>query len=206
MLRDAKAYIKMANFKEELTFAMIKPDGVKRGLTGEIIQRIEQRGLKVVACEMFNATRAQMDKHYPKDKAWISRIGEKTMSTYTTYGIDPKKALGTDDLFEIGSMVREWILDYMGSGPVVKIVVQGVHAIDMVRKLCGHTLPNKAELGSIRGDFSVDSPALANSNKRAVHNLIHASENPSEAANEMKLWFKSGEVCSYTRAGDDVMF
>ncbi len=196
----------MSNFKEEQTFVMVKPDGVKRGLIGEIVRRIEQRGLKVIACEMFNATRVQIDKHYPKDKAWISRLGEKTMSTYAQYGIDPKKALGTEDLFEIGSMVRNWILDYMTSGPAVKMVVQGVHAIDMVRKLCGHSLPNKAELGSIRGDFSVDSPALANSNKRAVHNLIHASENPGEAANEMKLWFKSGEICSYNRAEEDVMF
>lgn len=196
----------MQEFHTEKTFVMVKPDGVKRGLVGEIMGRIEQRGLKVVACVMFSATRTQMDKHYPKDKAWITRIGEKTMSTYSQYGIDAKKELGTDDLFEIGTMVRAWILDYMISGPVVKMVVQGVHAIDMVRKLCGHTLPNKAELGSIRGDFSVDSPALANSNKRAVHNLIHASENPGEATNEIKLWFKTDEVCAYDRAEADVMF
>ena len=86
------------------------------------------------------------------------------------------------------------------------MAVRGVHAIDMVRKLCGASLPNMAELGSIRGDFSVDSPALANSNKRAVHNLVHASETPEEAANELKLWFKKEEIHSYKRAEEDIMF
>ena len=192
--------------KEEKTFVMIKPDGVKRGLAGEIIQRLEQRGLKIVACVMFEATRQQIDKHYPKDEKWIRRLGEKTMSTYNKYGIDPKKVLGTDDLLEIGKMVRGWILDFMTSGPMIKMAVQGVHAIDMVRKLCGASLPNMAELGSIRGDFSVDSPALANSNKRAVRNLIHASETPEEAAHELKLWFSAKEIHEYKRAEEDIMF
>ena len=193
-------------FREETTFVMVKSDGVKRGLVGEIIKRIEQRGLKIVACVMFEPTHQQIDKHYPRDEKWIRRLGEKTMSTYGKYGIDPKKVLGTNDLLEIGKMVREWILDFMTSGPVIKMAVQGVHAIDMVRKLCGASLPNMAELGSIRGDFSVDSPALANSNKRAVHNLVHASETPEEAANELKLWFKKEEIHSYKRAEEDIMF
>lgn len=196
----------MQKLKEETTFVMIKPDGVKRGLVGEIIKRLEQRGLKIVACIMFETSRPQIDKHYPKDEKWIRRLGEKTMSAYDRYGIDPKKVLGTDDLLEIGKMVRGWILDFMTSGPMVKMAVQGVHAIDMVRKLCGASLPNMAELGSIRGDFSVDSPALANSDKRAVHNLIHASETPEEAINELKLWFKKEEIHSYKRAEEDTMF
>ena len=74
--------------------------------------------------------------------------------------------------------------------PTVKIAIEGVHAIDMVRKICGNTIPSNAELGSIRGDFSADSPVVANSNKRAIYNLIHASENPEEAEHELALWFK----------------
>lgn len=178
----------------ERTFVMIKPDGVRRGLTGEIIKRVEQRCLKVVACQMIQATHAQADKHYPKDKAWITRIGEKTMSAYEKYGVDPIKALGTADHETIGRMVREWILDYFTSGPTVKMVVEGPHAIDMVRKICGNTIPLNAELGSIRGDYSSDSPTLANTEKRAVANLIHASETPQEAVNEIKLWFKPSEI------------
>ena len=68
--------------KEEKTFLMIKPDGVRKGLTGEIIKRVEQRDLKVVALEMFQPTRKQIDDHYPKDEKWITRLGEKTLATY----------------------------------------------------------------------------------------------------------------------------
>ena len=196
----------MQNFKEEKTFVMVKPDGVKRGLVGEIIKRIEQRGLKIVACVMFEATHAQIDSHYPKTQAWTKRIGEKTLSTYTKYGISAKKELGVDDPEKIGKMVREWILDFMTSGPMVKMAIQGVHAIDTVRKLCGNTIPAHAELGSIRGDFSVDSPALANQGKRGIHNLIHASETPEEAMHELKLWFTPKEIHSYKRAEEDIMF
>src|SRR3989344_8171593 len=103
------------NFSTERTFAMVKPDGVARGLTGEIMKRIEQRGLKIIACEMIRPTRTEIDRHYPKDTKWITRIGEKTMGTYVKYNIDPVKALGTDDHKKIGTMVREWIIDYMTS-------------------------------------------------------------------------------------------
>ena len=192
-------------FKEERTFVMIKPDGVKRGLVGEIMKRIEQRGLKIIACVMFHPSRAHVDKHYPKNKQWICRIGEKTMNTYTKYGIDPKTELGTDDHETIGKKVRAWILGYVTSGPTVKMVVEGVHAIDMVRKLCGNTIPSTAELGSIRGDFSADSPAAANNEKRAVHNLVHASETPAEAQHEIALWFKPNEIHDYHRAEEELM-
>ncbi len=181
-------------FNEERTFAMVKPDAVQRGLTGEIIHRIEQRGLKIIACQMIHPTRAQIDKHYPKNPQWVRRIGEKTMNTYTKYTIDAKKELGTDDHEQIGAMVRKWIVDYMTSGPAVKMVIEGTHAIDVVRKLCGNTIPSNAELGSIRGDFSADSPALANTEKRAIYNLIHASETPEEARHEISLWFKPNEI------------
>ena len=150
------------HLKEEKTLVLIKPDGVKRGLIGETIRRIEQRGLKVIALKMFQATREQIDDHYPKDSKWVSRLGGKTLGTYEKYGLDPIKELRTDKADEIGQMVRVWIIDFMVSGPMVKMVVQGVHAIDMVRKICGNTLPNLAEMGTIRGDYSVDSPALAN--------------------------------------------
>lgn len=183
--------------KHERTFVMIKPDGVQRGLTGEIIQRIEQRGLKVVACALIQPTRAQGDMHYPKDKKWITRIGEKTMNTYQKYGIDPIQALGTENTEKIGRMVREWIVNYITSGPTVKMIIEGPHAIDIMRKICGSTIPLNAELGSIRGDFSADSPAIANSAKRAVWNIIHASETTEEAQHEIKLWFKHTEIHPY---------
>src|SRR3989344_4207524 len=155
---------------------------------------------------MTKATREQIDGHYPKDPKWIHRLGEKSLGTYQKYGIDPIKELGTAVADEIGNMVRGWIVDFMGSGPLVKIVVEGAHAIDMVRKLCGNTLPNLADMGTIRGDYSVDSPALANSDKRAVHNIIHASETPEEAKHELASWFSPEEIHDYKRAEEDIMF
>ena len=182
---------------------MIKPDGVQKGLIGEIISRLEQRDLKVVALEMFMPTLDQVDNHYPKNEEWVMRVGGKTLATYQQYGMDAKVVLGTDDPMEIGKMVRKWTVDYMSSSPMVRMVVQGLHAVDMVRKIVGPTMPYKAELGTIRGDFSVDSPALANGEHRAVMNLVHASETPQEAAHEIEFWFGKSPIFSYKRFGVD---
>jgi len=190
--------------KEEKTFVMVKPDGVRKGLVGEIIKRFEQRDLKIVALEMFMPTKDQIHNHYPKDEAWITRLGMKTLSTYEQYGLDPKKDFGSNDPLTLGKMVRTWLVDYMISAPLVRMVVQGLHAVDMVRKIAGPTLPYKAEMGTIRGDFSNDSPALANKEKRAVANILHASETPEEAEHEIEHWFgKSAVTHSYKRFGID---
>jgi nucleoside-diphosphate kinase len=192
--------------KEEKTLVLIKPDGVKRGLIGEIISRIERRGLKIIGLEMFQATREQIDEHYPKDEAWIRRLGEKTLKNYQEYGFDAKKELGTEDPMEIGKLVRSWLIDYLTSGPMVKIAVQGIHAVSMVRKLVGSSLPSQAEMGTIRGDFSVDDATAANKDKRAVHNIVHASETPQEAEHELHFWFSIEDIFEYKRAEEDIMF
>lgn len=183
---------------------MIKPDGVRKGLIGEVVRRLEQRDLKIVALQMFQATRDEMDNHYPKDEAWIRRLGEKTLSTYDKYGYDAVKELGTKDALSIGKLVRRWLVEFMVSAPMVRMVVQGIHAVDMVRKIIGPTMPYLAEMGTIRGDFSADSPALANKEKRAVWNLVHASETLEEAAHEIKHWFgDKPPVFEYKRFGVD---
>jgi len=192
--------------KEEKTVVLVKPDGVKRGLIGEITSRIERRGLKVIALEMIWATKQQMDDHYPKDKNWISRLGDKTKENYKKYGVDIEDELGTDDNLKIGKMIREWLIDYMTSGPLVKMIIKGIHAVDMVRKLSGDTLPALSEMGTIRGDFSVDSSIAANRGKRAVHNIVHASETPEEAEHEIEFWFSPEEIHDYKRAEEDIMF
>ncbi len=182
---------------------LIKPDGVRKGLVGEIIKRLEQRDLKIVALEMFQATREEMDAHYPTDEVWIRRIGTKTEDTYKRYGYDITKDFGSTDHIVIGTVVRGWLIDFMTMGPMVKLVVQGVHAIDMVRKITGPTMPYLAEMGTIRGDFSADSPAIANAEKRAVYNLLHASETPEEAAHEIDHWFAREPLFKYKRFGID---
>ena len=193
----------MKHPKEEITFLMVKTDGVRKGLIGETIKRLEQRGLKIVALEMFQATREEADNHYPKDVEWIKRVGGKTLSTYEKYGQDPMPDMGTIDPLELGTKIRGWLLDYLTDAPMVRMIVQGVHAVDTVRKIVGNTLPFKAEMGTIRGDFSIDSPALANKEQRAVMNLIHASETAEEAKHEIDFWFKGRPVFDYKRVGVD---
>ncbi len=190
------------NPKTERTYVMVKPDGVVKGLIGEIIKRFEQRDLKIVALEMYKPTYEEIDNHYPKDPAWIARLGEKTLKTYKKYGYDPLEDFGTDDPAKIGPEIRKWLMDYMTSAPVVKMVVEGTHAVDMVRKIAGPTMPYLAEMGTIRGDYSNDSPAVANAEKRAIMNLIHASETPEEAAHEIEHWFGTSTIHNYKRHGE----
>jgi len=193
----------MQHPKEERTYVMIKPDGVKKGLIGEIISRFERRDLKIVALEMSQPIYDQMDNHYPKKEEWITRLGEKTKATYEKYGYDLIADFGTDDTSKIGPEVRKWVIDFMMSAPVVKMIVQGVHAVDVVRKIAGDTMPYKAAVGTIRGDFSIDSPAIANKEKRSVMNIVHCSETPEEAEHEIKHWFGDAIVHEYKRFGVD---
>ncbi len=193
----------MMHPKEEKTFVLIKPDGVRKGLVGEIVKRFEKRDLKIVALEMFHASRKEIDDHYPKDETWIRRLGEKTSGTYQKYGHDPKRDFGTTDLIKIGKTVRGWLIEFMTGGPMVRMVVQGVHAVDMVRKIVGPTMPYLAEMGTIRGDYSADSAISANIERRAVSNLVHASETPQEAAHEIKFWFGKNPIFKYKRFGID---
>ncbi|OQA03815.1 MAG: Nucleoside diphosphate kinase [bacterium ADurb.Bin400] len=147
-----------------------------------------------------------VDKHYPTDESWIERLGEKGFGVFSEYGLDPAEHMGTTDKKEAGRMVREWLVSYIAGAPVVAMVIEGVHAVDMVRKIVGPTLPNKAEIGTIRGDYSIDSPAAANLSKRAVKNLIHASENPQEAEHEIAHWFAQEEIFDYDRSDYSAMF
>lgn len=185
--------------KEEKTLVLIKPDAVKRGLIGEIIKRFESRGLKIIGLKMVQGGPKDFDSHYPKSKAWIMNLGNRTVETYKKYNYSLKKDFGTDDVFKIGKIFRNWLIDFMSSGPVVKILIEGVHAIDVVRKIVGDTQPHFALTGTIRGDFAVDSAGSANKDKRAVHNLIHASGDKEEARNEIMLWFELDEICDYKR-------
>lgn len=191
----------------ERTLVIVKPDGVKRGLVGDIIHRFERAGLKLLALKMVWVDQAHVAKHYPDDRVeFIRGIGEKTLETYAKYGLDVKKNLGTDDPSAIGKMVNNWNREFLSSGPVVPMVLEGIHAIDNVRMITGHTFPTTAQPGTIRGDHSIDSPALANMKKRPVRNLIHASGNTAEASYEITLWFPGEKLHEYRRADEDVMF
>jgi len=197
----------MSQVSAEKTVVLVKPDGVKRGLVGEIVSRYERAGLKLVGMKMVWVDGEMVKKHYPDDRIELLRgIGEKTLMTYEKYGKDPKEEIGTKDPLEIGKMVNKWNIDFLTSGPVVALLLQGAHAIEAARSIAGTTLPIFAVSGTIRGDFSIDSPALANEKKRAVRNLVHASGNAEEAKYEEELWFREHEIYEYKRSDEDVMF
>jgi len=191
--------------KDELTFLMVKPDGVRRACVGDIIHRIERTGLKIIAMKMVVASREKVSGFYPSDEVWIRRVGGKTLTTYEKFGYDAMTELGTSDPAEIGKQVRAWLMDFMTSGPVVPMVIKGVHAVSKVRKLAGATMPTDADFGTIRGDYSFDSAAAANRDKRAVFNVVHATETPEEAAHEINYWFTPPELCEYGTGDEHIM-
>ena len=190
----------------ERTLVLIKPDAVMRGLIGVICQRFEQVGLKIVACKMVFPTRKLLDGHFPKAEDWVRGMGEKTLETYWEYQIDPLEILGTADTLAIGQKIKEWNYRYLTLGPVMVMVFEGIHAVDTVRKLVGHTLPCKAAPGTIRGDFSVNAPDLANVVGSACKNLVHASSTIEEAENEITNWFSPAELVTWQRTDDFVHF
>ncbi len=190
----------------ERTLVLIKPDGVQRGLVGRILGRFEDVGLKIIGMKMVTPTRQHVEQHYPNTPEWIMGMGNKTLESYEKNGVDPIAELGTKDPMAIGEMVKGWNIDYLSSGPIVAIVFEGYHAIQVVRKLCGHTLPLNADPGTIRGAYSSGSPIVANAKKHAIHNLIHASSTVDEANHEIAHWFPEGKLASYDRPDLSVIF
>ena len=180
----------------EQVVVFVKPDGVRRNLIGEIVRRFEQAGLKVVALKMIQAPYDKLEKHYTSEKEYLINLGNKTLGSYEENGLDANEVLGTNDPYEIGKNVRKWLLEYIGSGPIVAMVLSGNHAIQKSRSIAGPTIPVNAPPGTIRGDFGLDSPTYANTERRGVHNLVHVSGNKEEAEFEIKLWFHENEIFS----------
>ncbi|NTU46074.1 nucleoside-diphosphate kinase [Candidatus Roizmanbacteria bacterium] len=190
----------------EQTLIVFKPDAIARGLMGEIITRFERVGLKIVAARMVEVSRELADKHYPiSRREFIEGMGGKTIENYEKLGIDVMADFGTTDTFEIGSKIREWLVGLITSGPVFAAVLEGPHAVELVRKIVGHTLPLLSAPGTIRGDYSYDSSYLANTGRRPIKNLLHASGNVEEAKYEIPLWFKPEEIYTYERVEEKVM-
>ncbi|HOR23403.1 nucleoside-diphosphate kinase [Candidatus Saccharibacteria bacterium] len=184
--------------KLQRTLIVLKPDAVQRGIVGDIINRFEKIGLKIVAAKMFIPSKKLLNKHYPVErKEFITGLGSKTLENYKEQGINPLDDFGNEDPYKIGLVVQKWLVDFMTSAPVFAMVLEGPHAIEIVRKVRGHTLPLKAAPGTITGDYSFDSSAAANSALRPIRNLVHASGNAEEAEYEIGLWFKENELFDY---------
>lgn len=170
--------------KKQRTLILIKPDGVTRNLVGKIIMRFEDAGLKIVGMKMVWADEEFARKHYRSD------LDERYKEVEIKYGRN----------------IRTELVTYLKEGPVIAMVLEGVEAISVARKITGSTYPNESLPGTIRGDFSHISKDFANENNIMVRNLIHASSDEKDAEIEIQIWFNEKELHSYKTVYDMICF
>ncbi len=188
--------------QKEKTFVIIKPDGIQRSLIGEVVKRFERIGLKLVGLKMQIPTIEMVEKHYTLDPEWLRKVGEKSIQGYVSKGQTPPSA----DPLVTGNKVLDVLKKYMTSGPVVIMCWQGAHAVGIVRKIVGGTEPLTSDVGTIRGDFVLDSYQISDTVGRAIRNLIHASGSVEEANNEINLWFRPEELLNYRLIQDAILY
>ena len=188
--------------KTERSFVLIKPDGLQRTLVGEIMRRYERLGLKLVGVKMLVPSAEHIEKHYLLHPGWKKAVGEKAIESYTKKGKKPP----SDNPLVVGEQVIERLKKYLTSGPVIAMVWQGAHAVGIVRKVTGGTEPLSSDVGTIRGDFVLDSYQMADADDRAIRNLIHASGSVEEAEAEIPHWFKKEELVNYRLVQEQILY
>jgi len=190
------------HFSQEKTLVIIKPDGIQRSMIGEVIKRLERVGLKLVAIDMNVPTEEKIRAHYLVDPDWCRKAGQKSMEAYEKKGLEcPFK-----DPVAAGEKVLNNLVKYMTSGPVVSMVWQGAHAVSIVRKIVGSTEPLSSDVGTIRGDFVLDSYQMSDLNSRSVRNLIHASGSVEDAKKEIPHWFAPEKVINYRLIQEQILY
>jgi nucleoside-diphosphate kinase len=186
----------------ERTLILIKPDGVERGLIGEILARLERTGLKIVALKMVKATREQADKHYALTEEWMMAVYTKAKAKYEANG----ESFPFPDHIAYGTSIKNGLVDFLASTPIVALIVEGELSVSSVRRIVGATEPASSAPGTIRGDFSIDTYGLANSQNRPLRNLIHASGTVDEAKTEIAIWFSESELFQVNAALDPIQY
>ncbi len=187
--------------KEERTFVIIKPDGVQRGLVGEIIKRYERTGLKLVGMRFGVADEKKFWEHYNKDDAWFLKKGTKIAEDKKANNLPADK-----EPIEYGKAIIRQLVKFMTSGPVLMMVWEGNQAAAVIKKLTGDTEPSTSDVGTIRGDLTIDSYNIAAIDDRAVRNLIHCSESAYEAKREIGIWFTDSEMTEYRLVGEQILY
>ncbi|MGC8651082.1 MAG: nucleoside-diphosphate kinase [Minisyncoccia bacterium] len=190
------------DFKKEKTLVLIKPDGIQRSLIGDITKRYEQTGLKLIGLKLVVPTEELIEKHYLIDSDWKVKSGQKSIDAYLSKGLTPP----TENPEEMGNMTLNKLKKYLTSGPVVAMVWQGMNAVGVVRKITGSTEPLISDVGTIRGDFTIDSYQAADIDLRATRNLVHASSSISDAEAEINLWFKPEELINYRLVQESILY
>jgi len=188
--------------KKEKTLILIKPDGIQRSLIGEIIRRYERSGLKLIALKFIVPGSETIKKHYLVDPEWIRKVGEKSITAYENKGLKAPY----ENPVKCGESVLGRLIKYLTSGPVLAMVWQGNKAVGIVRKITGGTEPLISDVGTIRGDFTVDSYDLSDTDERAIRNLIHASSSVDEAEKEISLWFRPEEIINYRLVQEQILY
>jgi nucleoside-diphosphate kinase len=168
---------------------------------GEVIARFERTGLKFVAFKFFVPDEEDLLRHYNKDDAWFEKKGKNIVNDLEQQGRTVEKPA-----IEYGKDIIRTIINYMQQGPVLALVLEGNQSVAVVKKLVGETEPAASDVGTIRGDFTVDSYAHSTYENRAVRNLIHCSDSPEEAEREIDLWFNTEEIMEYTTAQERIMY
>lgn len=191
----------MMNPKKERTFVILKPDAIQRGLIGETIKRFEATGLKLVAMKLVMADEKKLWEHYNKDEAWFQKKGEAAIKNRQDMGMVVDK-----EAVEYGRDIIRALVNFMSCGPVAQMIWEGNKAIGIIKKLVGSTEPTTSDVGTIRGDLTLDSYELANLGERAVRNLVHCSDEPEEAKREIALWFKDEEIMSYRLVAESILY
>jgi len=192
----------MTHPKKEQTLVIIKPDGIQRSLIGEVIGRYERVGLKLIAIKMLIAEGETIEKHYTLDPQWRLKTGEKTIKGYLDKGMTPP----ISDPLKITELLLKKLKHYMTSGPVIAMVWEGAHAVSIVRKITGSTEPLMSDVGTIRGDYVLDSYQMSDRDSRSVRNVIHASGSVVEANNEIAHWFKKDEIMEYRLVQEEILY
>lgn len=188
-------------FDKQQTLLLIKPDGVQRSLIGEIVKRIERTGLKIVALKMVIPTRDQLVAHYNKDDEWFLKKGTKIASDRKMNNLPVDK-----EPIEYGRDIIEQLVSLMTSGPIIAMVIQGNESVNVIKKIVGGTEPATSDVGTIRGDFTLDSYEHAGVQERAVRNLVHCSDEFSEAQREIQVWFTKDEILSYRLVQEQILY
>jgi len=188
-------------FQKQQTLLIIKPDGVQRSLVGNIISRIEKVGIKIVALKMVVPTRDQLIAHYNKDDEWFLKKGTNIVANRKENGLPIEM-----EPIDYGRNIIEQLVTFMTSGPVVAMVLQGNESVAVVKKLVGGTEPATSDVGTIRGDLTIDSYEHATVDGRAVRNLIHCTDEVGESEREIKVWFTPEEITNYRLVQEQILY
>lgn len=192
----------MTHPKKEKTFVIVKPDGIQRSLIGEIISRLEKVGLKLVALKMLVTNEDHVEKHYTLDSQWRQLTGQKAIEAYRAKGLKSP----SEDPLKVSAEILKNLRKYITSGPVIVMIWEGAHAVKITRKLVGGTEPLTSDVGTLRGDYVLDSYSLSDGDGRAVRNLIHASGSIEDAEKEIKHWFEPNEIIKYRLVQEEMLY